>query len=79
MTYVGLGDNRLRTGVDELHLGSDSYDLATTGLGQASSGFDRLTTDIMRAYMDCESGDDRAKDACSRINSRVYKGGKVSS
>ena len=71
-TYIRLGD-------DESRPSADSYDLATTGLWQALSSFDLVTTEIVRACTDCGSGDDGPEDARSRVNFRVYKGGKVSS
>ena len=47
------------------HMSVDSYDLATTS--------------IMWVCTDHGLGDDGAADVRSRVNSRVYKGGKVSS
>ena len=51
----------------------------TTGLRQASLGFNRATTGIVQECIRRESNDDGAEDAHSHVNSRVYKGGKVSS
>ena len=64
---------------DGLRPGVDGYNLVMTGLRQGSLGFDRSTTGIVRACRDRGSSNDKAEDARSWINSRVYKGGKVSS
>ena len=70
--YVRLSDDGSRTS-------ADGYNLAMTGLGQESLNFDRATTGIVQACTGRESGDGGAEDALSRVNSRVYKGRKVSS
>ena len=60
-------------------MGVDGYDLVTTGLELVSSGFNCAMIYIVHAYTGRRLGNDEAGVAHSRINSRVYKGGKVSS
>ena len=71
---VDLHDDGYESGDDGSRMGADGYYLVTTGLRRASSSFDCMTTGIMQACTGCRSGDDGAKDARSRVNSRVYKG-----
>ena len=66
-------------GIDKSRPGTDDYDLLTTSLERASSGFNHVTTDIEWAYTSRGSGNNGTEDEHNWINSRVYKGGKVSS
>ena len=72
--YVRLGNNGLCTGVD-------GYNLATMGLGWASLGFDHdLRDDKYCAEMYNSSVKQRWGRGCTQlVNSKVYKGKKVSS